>query len=851
VIELKNITKVYNEKKDNELKALKGVNLTLGENGLTFIIGKSGSGKSTLLNVLGGLDGYTSGEIIINGKSTKEFKEKDWDAYRNTFMGFVFQEYNLLDSYNIADNVKLSLELQGKKVTDQEVEKILNKVGLNDIQKRKPNELSGGQKQRVAIARTLIKNPDILLCDEPTGNLDSETSKQIFELLKEISKEKLVVIVSHDLDAANRYGDRIVKIADGEIVEDTKKVKSTEKIENLELKSAKLPLFYTFRMGVENLFKSKFRFILTFLLLIICFIFLGFTCALFSRNLEDEFINRFEENVGSEIKIFKYSKNISYSDISKKMYSKDANFSSLEEIIPSSIGMNDNDLNSIENKTGLDWMPEYNININGDVYYGVIDETKYAYYQGANVRFSYNDSIDKDKLIGNINNDDIVITSYIADYIIYNGINVKDNLVDNSEEHVYKPGSYQQIIDDGKYIKLENLGYFKVSGIYKVDTKKYDDLKNITYYNIDDNVDTRILDNQLEKDSSMHRVYMSKDKLNYYKNVKKNVTGAYVREKYKINNEALYFYTNDVRYGYLKDSVNIYDGVSNRQVNNLNKDEIIINTAFLNILTNDEYTSGLYDFLKNNLDTQETDYINKFLGSNDIVNSKLALNIKDNEIYFDFYDYKIVGVVVDKEEYPIIYFNTDNVDNLVGDSVTLEYVYRNFDNVEDLKKTLEYYPIDNSDMLVSANFFDDIASINNMIYFFKLVGKYGVILGCILALLALVNFIANSIKQRKKEIGIFKALGCSSKDIIKIFIIECILLILLSFVTSMILLPLVLKGFNYMVKYSVYIEINFMIDIKGILIILMLSIIMTIIIAMIAMLKVTKQKPVDTILDRN
>ncbi|HCC04097.1 MAG TPA: ABC transporter permease, partial [Clostridiales bacterium] len=188
------------------------------ETGMVFILGKSGSGKSTLLNVIGGLDKYDKGEIIINGKSTNQFKEKDYDAFRNTYMGFIFQEFNLIEDYSVEQNIKLALELQKKEATDDEIERILKKVELTEVSKRKINELSGGQKQRIAIARAVIKNPEIILADEPTGNLDSQTGEQIWKILKDLSKEKLVIVVSHDKESANIYADRIIEIQDGNII---------------------------------------------------------------------------------------------------------------------------------------------------------------------------------------------------------------------------------------------------------------------------------------------------------------------------------------------------------------------------------------------------------------------------------------------------------------------------------------------------------------------------------------------------------------------------------------------------------------------------------------------------------
>lgn len=223
MLEIRNVTKTYRSKTGECVKALDNVSVSFPESGMVFILGKSGSGKSTLLNAIGGLDSIDSGEFLIMGKSSKDFVGSDFDAYRNTFIGFIFQEYNVLDEFTVGANIALALELQGKKATDETINRILSQVDLLDFAKRKPNELSGGQKQRVAIARALVKEPQIIMADEPTGALDSNTGKQIFDTLKALSKEKLVLIVSHDRDFAERYADRIIELADGHIISDVTK----------------------------------------------------------------------------------------------------------------------------------------------------------------------------------------------------------------------------------------------------------------------------------------------------------------------------------------------------------------------------------------------------------------------------------------------------------------------------------------------------------------------------------------------------------------------------------------------------------------------------------------------------
>lgn len=223
MIELRNIYKTYRVKNAPEVRALDGVSLVFGDTGLDFILGKSGAGKSTLLNVIGGLDRIDEGEILIKGKSCKDFTQADFDSYRNTFLGFIFQEYNILNEFTVAENIALAIQLQHRKPTSEEIDGILNEVDLAGLGARKPNELSGGQKQRVAIARALVKKPEIILADEPTGALDSKTGRQVFDTLKKLSKTHLVIVVSHDREFAEYYGDRVIEMKDGRVLSDISK----------------------------------------------------------------------------------------------------------------------------------------------------------------------------------------------------------------------------------------------------------------------------------------------------------------------------------------------------------------------------------------------------------------------------------------------------------------------------------------------------------------------------------------------------------------------------------------------------------------------------------------------------
>lgn len=223
MLSVKHLVKVYKSKGGVEVRALDDVSVDFPETGMVFLLGKSGSGKSTLLNMAGGLDTPDSGEIIVRGRSSKDFTQQDFDSYRNTFVGFIFQEYNILNEFNVEQNIALALQLQGKKNDKAAVDALLEQVDLEGLGKRKPNTLSGGQKQRIAIARALIKEPEIIMADEPTGALDSRTGQQVFETLKKLSATKLVIVVSHDRDFAEKFGDRIIELKDGKILSDTTK----------------------------------------------------------------------------------------------------------------------------------------------------------------------------------------------------------------------------------------------------------------------------------------------------------------------------------------------------------------------------------------------------------------------------------------------------------------------------------------------------------------------------------------------------------------------------------------------------------------------------------------------------
>ncbi len=303
MLELKNVKKSF-KTGDFVQQALKGINLNFGDKEFVAILGSSGSGKTTLLNIIGGLDHYDSGDLIIKGKSTKKFKEKDWDAYRNNSIGFIFQSYNLIGHISVLGNIELSMTLSGvsSKEKKQRAMEVLEKVGLKEHAHKKPNQLSGGQMQRVAIARALVNNPEIILADEPTGALDSTTSVQIMELIKNIAKDKLVIMVTHNPELAEKYATRIVEVKDGLVINDTNNEKEQgNSQQEYKLKKTSMGFFTALKLSFTNIWTKKGRTLLTAFASSIGII--GIALILSLSNGFDIQIDEFQKNTLSQMPI--------------------------------------------------------------------------------------------------------------------------------------------------------------------------------------------------------------------------------------------------------------------------------------------------------------------------------------------------------------------------------------------------------------------------------------------------------------------------------------------------------------------------------------------------------------------
>ena len=390
MLELKKINKSY-QTGDFVQQALKNVSIEFKKNEFVAILGPSGSGKTTLLNIIGGLDRYDTGDLIINQKSTKDFKDRDWDAYRNNCIGFVFQSYNLIGHIDILQNVEMGMTLSG--VSSKERKKraieVLTRVGLKDHLHKKPNQLSGGQMQRVAIARALANDPDIILADEPTGALDSKTSVQIMNLIQEIAKDKLVIMVTHNPELAHEYASRVIEMKDGEVVSDSRK--GTSKKEDTEpytIRKTSMSFLTALHLSLNNIRTKKGRTLLTAFASSIGII--GIALILSLSNGFDRQIGIFEQNTLSSLPIVVSRQSVDLTEetmnqLQDDMYSSEADYPDIDYVIPTETMM---DEYTHENKITEEYV-DYVEKLNPDSVAGI----SYTYALGLNLLQKVDDKV--------------------------------------------------------------------------------------------------------------------------------------------------------------------------------------------------------------------------------------------------------------------------------------------------------------------------------------------------------------------------------------------------------------------------------------------------------------------------
>lgn len=730
MIVLKEIEKIYLTKNSPQVVALKNINLTFESKGMVFITGKSGCGKSTLLNILGALDSCTSGSMIIENKNINEFTEKELDNYRNSYVGFVFQEFHVLNAYNVYDNIRLAKELQQEKISEKELDAYLEKVSLTNLGKRKMNELSGGQKQRVAILRALIKNPRIILADEPTGNLDKINSEQIFEILKEISQEKLVIIVTHDLEAAQKYADRIIELKDGEIINDTKPTLNPEKT-TLTLKESHLPFLFALKLAWNNLKRYPKKCILTIILFFIsllCCILLINSSLFNSTSLAIKLMN-LNENYNIEVHKINYVQNTKWKE----------EWQTAE----------DQYLKNIYSGTTNPIYELYDFTTPLTFYLNTPQEPTKLFPTTPNIT-SYVEIKDP-KILTNLtgsiptSSNEIVIHEYLADYIINYGIKEKNgSWIPQNEEELLSKTHPIYLGDNEVYI----------SGILKEET-------SYTEESLEDETTYAAYQNYIQKASTVYvKGFTNEVKLNQTKESTLNQFTLASDHQQKLSFTAL---------------------------DTLQENESLLTIDAL-ILGNSKFKEAHEEYLNTNpLSTEEE---TKLWANNYLKQYQTECNL----FFQDFLNYqnipitvKIIGIADEN------ILSSSLVEKYMTTGKRKTGVLIHEENSHTLKKLLSNLNFQVTFLNVGENPYEvssNMISITNEVSTLYNTLKKGI---SFLALaftaftfLLLLNIVDDTVRYSKKEIGVLRALGTSKKDIFKIFAIETSTITLLSYILSFI-----------------------------------------------------------------
>lgn len=785
MLEIKNLCKIYNSD-NNKVKALDNVSFTLPKNGMVFVVGKSGCGKTTLLNIIGGLDSLSSGDVFINNKGISKFNEKELDNYRNSTIGFIFQDFCLIEGMNVKNNIQLSLNFKDEK-QKVDIDAILNKVGLKGFAHRYPKQLSAGQKQRVSIARAIVKKPEIILADEPTGNVDDKTSKQILDLLKEISKNTLVIIISHNQEEAYQYADRIIEMHDGKIISDKhlnqnnsdilyidkqkailpgngniksedlklineqikqsfgnykiyqheeKFVENHNKAENYQIKTEDVKMNFLSKLKYSTFFfKKNFVFNLFIILLIV------FVTSVFSVTQNIAFVDNNDEfiRIAQECKVTDVSYN--------KRYGTDSS-TSIDNI---------ETLQEIAKDYNIEVEPVYNVSMDfstsstSNTLYHPLPNTKtYSniYISSSNgVLVTSKENLIKrynslDILCGSINENGlgVIITDYLADCIIYHS----------------NYDSYQKIVDANPL--FNNI--------------KVDAIINTNYKEIFKDEISKCEGRLTKKSGSVY--YNLYDSYAYLYTLNQNYLNKYI--EYNSTNKNYVSYIHKATFEQTDGDISLtrFDASFD---DTLKKGELKLSYTRYNTLFGTTYTI-------NNYQSVFDEPVNvKFQIQNGYENSKKS------------FEMKIVGLFNPKSINDSVVFSSDNYLDIVNTQLCVVLANTIINNASSESRFFDFI-CDNDLSITTVNKNNHlIISTLNLYETFKNVFKY---ISYLLFLSIFFIIILNAniiIKQNVYEIGLMRALGAKTKEIVTIFALQMIF-------TSICVCILLFFGSNYIIKFA-------------------------------------------------
>lgn len=763
MIELRNVSKVYSQNN----KILDNINLCIKNSGMIAITGENGCGKTTLLNIIGGIDTCTNGSIYIDNH---KLEYQNIDNYRKNYVSFIFQDYNLINELNVYENIVLPLKIDNLKINEKDVDGLLEKLNLNNLKHRKINQLSGGQKQRVAIARALVKKPKIILADEPTGNLDYKNANNILEILKNISNEIPVLIVTHDNKIIN-YADKIIELKD-KTIKDNNIINNTIIDNNYNEIYKKNKINFKIKLFISKklLQYKSYRLIPPILMISFSIIFLLLSITIKNYSIINDTINN---NKKYNVKL--------YEIIKYKLNNKSKNYDILSQ--------NDKKIFSNDN---LDLYNVYNLKENESIvsFFKINMEDPFVVLTMKNDLYTvFPSSIDivecdtnktEEEIIGNYpkENNEILISNYIVDYFIKNGIYLY-----NSEE-VYMPKNYSDMLNKKVYFGDNN--YAIISGIINYDLSNFEKLKNLYQNHPKNNKDETfykkyILDNLVH--NVYNKIFVNSNFISFLN--KPFLTNVDLENTYtiKLDNKSINYSPS-----LLNKEIEYFNGKEWVTTNKLNDNEAIISTVFLDELINNNknYYNKITDYLESSLEgdarEKEKKYFLENYYSNKIIGNNIELSINNKLINKDI---KIIGVTSS-----YIYSNDFNV--YISNNVIMPYQekyntlksFAFFENdIIKRKDLLKKYDLDNKYNIRSA-FTDYLGSTYTIIKRFKKLLNICTLIFTILSLLIIINYTMDSYSKKKNTIGILMSLGISKKEINTILLFESIILSILTILFS-------------------------------------------------------------------
>lgn len=863
MLKLKNITKEY-KSGDTTVKALKGIDIEFRNSEFVSILGQSGCGKTTLLNIIGGLDRYTSGDLIINGKSTKEFKDNNWDAYRNYSVGFVFQNYNLIPHQTVLSNVELALTLSGvsKEERRKRAIKALEDVGLKEQIHKKPNQMSGGQMQRVAIARALVNDPDIILADEPTGALDTKTSVQIMEILKNISKDKLIIMVTHNPELAEKYSSRVIKVLDGKVISDSNPYKEDEeKTEKKKAKTGKTSMnfFTALSLSLNNLMTKKGRTILTSFAGSIGII--GIALILSLSNGVQKYINRVQEDtlssypisieestvdMASMLEIMMDEGNDNLNHEEGKIYSKDI-MNEMISTLSSKIQTNNleefkNYLDTEENeikKNSNAIQYEYNLNLNlykKDTSNGIVKVNPSTVMN----------SIGMGNMVEEQNS-----SPFASSSMMVSQTDVWEEMLDNKEliESQYDvlagnlPTSYNEValvVDENNQISdytLYTLGLKdqkdlerKWEAVKKGEKVEADDQKVYTYDELLNLSFKLILNTDYYEKSGNMWVNKSDDE-EYMKNKIENAEDIKISCIIRKNEESVSTSLTGSMIGYTKQ-------LKEHVINKINESEIVKEqkeNKDINIFTGMKFPekneNTKFDYA--NLTSEQKAYISK-LSSEELAKVMQSFSENQNATYED--NLETLGVVdLNKPSVIKIYATNFDAKELISNEIE-KY------NQKQRDEGKEENVINYTDMV--GMMMKSVSVIVNMISY-VLIAFVAISLIVSSIMIGIITYI--SVLERTKEIGILRAIGASKKDISRVFNAETFIIGFAAGLLGILITLILTIPINAIIKAIAGVSGIASLPFGGAIILVIISMVLTIIAGLIPSKMASKKDPVEAL----